>query len=221
MLVRQIESLERLGWKWGLVALAVPAVAGWLLVVQGRGTIGDRSVADSAAGEPAALDATRGDTVAGAPAAVNAYLRFVADPEASTRAGISHDYTAEGLRRLADALAAVAAERQPADSAITAHIASVRRHADALQQTRRWSEHARDAREAFLLTTDVLALLEGRTTAGVARDVMAARQAARHMDVELDPIAQLDRIERSFAANAAVLRRLAGRGAAPVRAAGS
>jgi hypothetical protein len=190
-----------------LVGVAALVTVGWLVVGQARRDASADAATDAAG--RAALARAAADTVAGAPAAVNDFLRFAADPDAPASAGISHDYAADGLRRLADALAAMADDRRAADTVLQARIESVRRRADALQRARRWSEHTRDAREAFLTADDVLTALEGRAAAPEARDLVAARDAAHRMDLGLDPIAQVDRIERSFSATAVVVRRLA------------
>jgi hypothetical protein len=100
-------------------------------------------------------------TIGLAPVAVYDYLEFAGvigpAPDVERAMSPSHDYTAEGLRTLAAALEAVAAEHPGIVRATVPD--DLRAHAGRLQRDRHASHHAAIARQAFAAAADEIAAL--------------------------------------------------------------
>jgi hypothetical protein len=138
--------------------------------------------------------------------AVGEFLRFARDPLAPHEAGVSHAYVIRGLRLLANALATAADQRGAADTVLARNLVLLRGRTDALEHGRRWSEHTRYAREAFLAAGDGLANLRRSAGDPVGGDVSAVWDAAMRVDVDLSLVQQVDRVGWCFTAAATALR---------------
>jgi hypothetical protein len=149
-----------------------------------------------------------GDTVAGAPQAVNRYLLFVALHEGATDVNRSHDYTANGLRRLAAALSAVLQFELETGAPQRMQIESLYRRADELQRDSRSLAHAELARAAFTTAGDVSHWLQERNGSAGAEEVKALRAAASAVDPNVPLLRQISEVERCFTRAGAVLRAL-------------
>ena len=141
--------------------------------------------------------ATNADTgVAGMDAAVGEYVRFATEQTAGDAVGPRHEYTAEGIRRLAAAIGAIAERDSVAVGALEPRIRALRERADALQRDPSADAHALKAREAFLLAASVLEEIQDRrfpTLDGDARNVLRAAEALRAnrpLTDQADPIRQ-------------------------------
>ena len=122
-----IERKNHRLWPWLLLGLA--AILAVLLVVWWRGGTSDGSsyVAPGAAGGLGV--GPSGDTVAATGGAIGDYLSYVESNRAREAAGPAHDYTAEGLRRLAAALGQLSERRSPGTGVLQAEVAALRAQA--------------------------------------------------------------------------------------------
>jgi len=200
-------------WPWVLLALAVLAL--FLLFMWNRGAPHDDEVVVPI--EPAAQQ----DVPAGAPdfaqpaaetppapAEVSVFVRFAEDTRADA-AGLSHDYTAEGLRQLAAALDAVSRTQAPPSSAADAsrHIAAMREWADAMQRDPKSLQHADHARAAFVSAAHAMEIL-GADRPGGDQAVQAVRESAEGIDAQRPMLEQVSQIETFFDRSAQALRTL-------------
>lgn len=192
MAVIPIDRKARLLWPWILLGLLVLGLLAWWL-------LGARTPErDVAAVSPAA------PMVAALPAAVERLARFAEGQRGAM--GPSHDYTADGLRHVADALEAVRG-RAPADVDVAARAREIRERADAMQRDPTSTAHALQAREAFVLATSTLRQMRP----GTGNDPVAeAHAAAVAVDPQTRLLDQPERVQRFFATTAAALRQIAG-----------
>ena len=194
-------------WIWVVAILIVIAALAWLASGQddARDTV-DRmppttgtSLISAGATEPTA--------VAGAPNAVNDYLRYAADRRAMSDADHSHTYTADGIRRLANALSALSKGDGKSDANIQSRVAMLRERADALQRNPQSTEHARYAREAFDAAAELMRAMQ---TGASSNAVAETSQAAGALDPGTMLLLQREAVQRFFDRAGAALRAMNG-----------
>jgi hypothetical protein len=112
--------------------------------------------------------------------------------------GLGHEYTAEGLLRLAAAIESLAGD--PPTVSTRQQLSALRNHATRLRDDPTWVEHAGMARAAF---TSAAALLTDAT----GSDADDLRRAAEAIDPDRQLLDQMDRIRRGFDLAADHLRR--------------
>lgn len=140
-----IEQHEHNVWPWIFGLLALALLAWWLLSMRTNGN--ENTVAVATVGG-AVVDSVPEPREA-APIAVNDFLSDIEEHRAAASADSTHNYEAEGVRRLAAALDALAGRDSSGAVLLDAQIEGLRNRADALQRNRRSTEHARHTREAF------------------------------------------------------------------------
>ncbi len=198
-----VQHKERTLWPWVLLGVALLAVlAWWLLGSRDDDRVG---VAGRQAAPAVADTAASGGDAAAALAPVDRLARFAEGGRSAM--GPSHDYTADGLRHVADALVAVR-DRAPAGMDVNARASEIRERADAMQRDPSATTHALQAREAFLLAAGVLR--EMRPDAGDGDRVAAAHAAALAVDPKTPLLDQGARVEAFFARTADAIRQIAG-----------
>ena len=199
-----IERKERSAWPWLLLGALAIALLLWFFLVRGGDEGATVAVADTAvAGETAGVAPVAAATPADGemPEAARAFVQFASSPAAD--ANLAHDYTADGLRRLADALEAVTANAQVGTVDVSQRVGEIRARADAMQQNATSSEHALQAREASLLAAALMRELPGATGGAEAYTAAEAIQADRPL------MEQTDAVHRFFEQSATVVRGLA------------
>lgn len=206
-----VERKERSAWPWLLLGAVLVALVLWFLfgatndepdLAVAEGTAAG-AVADPTTPAPAADPAG-----AAMPAAVTEFTQFVQTTDANA-AGLAHEYTAEGLRRLAAALDAVAARATVASTVdVSERVGEIRAHADRLQQNPTSTAHALQAREGALLAAALMRQLVGTEgdAATAARDAYTTAEQIAPQTLLLD---QVDTVRRFFDQSANVVRGLA------------
>lgn len=191
-----VQRKERSVWPWIVAALIILGVLAWLL--WGRGDDFDVAAVDGTDSTLVGADPNVGmrDSAAGmvAGTAVAEYLRFV-DARSSRMAGQAHEYTSNGLRQLAAALEEIAVGDSTGGVAVQPRIREIRERADAMQQNPSSTEHALQAREAFVLASSLIAQMRG---SGAAGNTDALQQAAMAIEPARPLLEQSDRIEAFF-----------------------
>jgi hypothetical protein len=140
-------------WPW-LLALLVLALLAWLLLGRtDRDRVATPVVNDTIpAAEAVPVTATRTP-------AVEQYLAFV-EEEDSAQMGLQHEYTASGLRQLADALESVVRQDTVGQTAVEPRLQALRQNADRLRDTPEESlQHADFAREGFVSASELIEAL--------------------------------------------------------------
>lgn len=201
-------------WIWVLLGVAILllatcVVAWWRGDARGplTGAVSGGSVVGAAAG-----------TAAGADGAVGTYLSFVEENRARQAAGPAHEYTADGLRRLAAAIGELSERNQAGAEALRAELNVLRAQADSLQRNPQSTEHARYAREAFRTAASLMSALQQRHYPKERFPNLAAEVAQVRVVAELVLpgrllLEQTSDVQRFFDQSAAAIRAMASPGA--------
>ena len=200
----EIEPKRRSVWPW-IIGLLVLALVAWLVLAPRDE--GDVAVVSAPVATPAdgAVEATQ---PAGAPMPVEDFLSWVGGTEARERMGRDHEYTADGIRRLAAALGAVVSQQRIADTAFDAALIGLRQRADALQRDATADMHALEAREAFLLAASTIEGVQQRRFPNLAAETTEAWRTARAVNAQRPLLEQQEQVREFFDRAAAALRRM-------------
>jgi hypothetical protein len=139
-------------------------------------------------------------------AAVGDYVRFVGSQPARNVIGPKHQYTADGIRRLATAISALARLDTVAGSALMPRIQALGEQADALQRDPSADTHALKTREAFVLAASILESLQQARFPELDGDAAAVLRAAEGVSARTALTAQADAVERFFERTAHLLQ---------------
>lgn len=199
-----IERKERSAWPWMLASALVLALLLWYVIAR-DGT--DPVAADVPVTTSMSAGAVGDGVGAEVPTEVRELMRFT-ETRAADGAGPAHDYTATGLRHLAAALSAVGGSTA-GDVDVQARVAEIRERADAMQEDPTSAEHARQAREAFLVASSLMQQMQqgrGDAAVGAVREV---HEAATAIEARTRLLDQTERVERFFDRSANAVRELA------------
>jgi hypothetical protein len=187
-------------WIVGAVSLLIVAAVLWPDPAGRQGVDYAMSGADGAVVTDSELRAADTTEVA-----IGDYVRFVGSQRARNVIGPKHEYTAEGIRRLATAIAALAV-RDTVAGALMPRIQGLRKQADALQRGPSADTHALKTREAFLLAASILESLQERRFPELDGDAAAVFRAAEGVRARTALTAQADAVERFFERTAHLLQ---------------
>jgi hypothetical protein len=195
-------------WPW-ILALVALALLAWLLL--GR-TDRDR-VATPVVTDDTIPAAEQAPATAPRTAAVDRYLSWVEEAD-SARMGVQHEYTASGLRQLADALESVVRQDTIGQTAVEPRLQDLQQNADRLQQTD-WEslQHANYAREGFTSAARLMeALQEHRFTRQpqLGQTVTRVRERAEAVSPGQPLLEQRDAVHGFFQASGDALRQMTG-----------
>lgn len=210
-----IERKERSAWPWILLGLALLALLLWYLL--GRDDVDDGVVADTAAGvvtdtgaapgaAPDAMPGAAGD----AGGAVAAFLAYTDERRSRQNADLTHEYTADGIRRLAAALDVVARQDTVGGAALQPRLDSLRQGADALQRNAESMQHAEQTRAAFTSAAGIMAAVQERRFPDLGDEVGQVREAAEAVRAGAPLLEQRAQVQTFFDRAAAVLRAMTG-----------
>ena len=209
--------IERKSYRvWGWVLMGVAAllfatcvVAWWRSDPRDPVTSGvsGGSVAGAAAGTTRDLEG-----------AVGNFLTFVEENRARQAAGPTHEFTADGLRRLAAAIAQLSERNAGSADALKAEFNALRAQAESLQRNPQSTEHARYAREAFRTAASLMSALQQRDYPeqrypNLAAEIAQLRSAAELVLPGRMLLEQTSDVQHFFDQAATALRAMAGRGA--------
>jgi hypothetical protein len=205
--------VERKGsrsWLWLLIGLAILLLLiAWLLwwrrdptpdVLGGAvgGVVAGGMAGDTAGGTAAAT---------GTGTAVANFLSYAQQGQAR-QAGPAHEYTAEGVRRLAAAIGELS--QRNAGTTLNAELDAVRAQADSLQRNPSSTEHARYARESFRAAAALMRTVQQQHYPNAEDQVAQVRRAAEELRVDRPLLDQAANVQRFFDQSAAALRTMSG-----------
>jgi hypothetical protein len=197
-------------WPW-LLALLVLALLAWLLL--GR-TDRDRVVTPVVddpmpAAEPMPGTATRTP-------AVEQYLAFV-EEEDTAQMGVQHEYTASGLRQLADALESIVQQDTVGETAVEPRLQALQQNADRLQETPEESlQHASFARDGFVSAAELIEALHEhrfRQQPQLGQTASRVRERAEAVSTTEPLLQQREAVHGFFQASGDAVRQMTGGGA--------
>ena len=200
------------GWLPWLIGLLLLLLLGYCFMRRGRdGAATSDSAATAATLRNDSLNSTRGGA-AGVPApndsagaaagtagaagagAVDQFVQFVAQRDTAKETEGQHQYTAEGVRRLAAALEGIAG----GNPSIQTWADSMRSSVDRLQRSSAQDAHADDAKAAFSAAVSAMAAID--KARGRTRDVAPMRAIYGQLDSKRPLMPQLGTVHRFFEA---------------------
>lgn len=192
-----------IGRFWLALGLILAALLAWVLL--GRGEARQAANGEVAALLPPSGPATA-SVVATARDAVGEYVRYTSAHRARTDADHTHEYTAQGIRHLAAAIAALAARDLAGDDAVRAEAEALAARADVLRRNPQSTDHAQQVRDAFAAAVGLLQTLHDRGGAGTADQLTAVRDAATAVDANRLLLRQKAEVQRFFDQASAVVQ---------------
>lgn len=133
------------------------------------------------------------------PLAVSNYLRFTKERTASD-ANLSHAYSADGFRHLANALEAL-----PGGTEVFKAAQEIRARADSLQQDRTVATHAYQARQAALVASNILGRIPETARPELAEPMRQLIDAASAIDSETRLLEQAALLQTFFERSAQLI----------------
>lgn len=197
MAVIPIERKAGKGWLWGLLALALLAALAWWFLASR--SAGERT---TAAGEVAPTPVA--ESAPSAPVA--AYLAWADSTSARTDAGPDHEYVANGITRLAGAIADLSARDSLAGSAVAEQVQALNRLAVQVQEDRQAMSHADIVRAAFTSSAALLGDIQQRRYPAAGGAVADTRAAAEAITKDRPLLEQRPQMDRFFTQAAAAVR---------------
>ncbi|MGI8843678.1 MAG: hypothetical protein ACR2HZ_08260 [Gemmatimonadaceae bacterium] len=213
-----IEKKDRPIWPWIALGIVLLAALAWFLMARDdtpRTDTGDAAssvIADTSLRAAAQANDPSAATIEGAPEEVNDYLRYTAEHRAQADADLSHEYTANGIRRLASALGAITDRDTVGGTNVPSLVADLRDRADALERNQESMSHARYAKDAFISAGDLMQALQQRSYPNAGAEVEQARQAAQSVDTDGPLLAQRTRVQAFFDHSARVVQAMMAHG---------
>lgn len=202
----KLERRERTVWPWVLVGVLIVALLVWFVADRGP-RIAEMDVdAPPAAAFP---------TEELPPGEAGSFAAWVRDTDPRGEPGREHEYTADGIRQLANAIGDVTERESLRGQTLDEHVERMRAYADSLQRDSEALNHSRYARSAFLLGTELLEDIASTEYAEMDVGIGQTREAAGMVDASTPLLDQMDRVERFFANASEAVTRMARR-VAPV-----
>jgi hypothetical protein len=142
--------------------------------------------------------------------AVDTYAAFALARNAAREAGPSHEYTADGLLKLAAALDGVMALHRDPTTGVSVVPARLRAAAGIIRAESQSTDHADVVRHAFTGVADAMAELQRAHYPELERAVASVSDAARALRADRPLLQQRDALQHFFDVSADALRGMAG-----------
>jgi hypothetical protein len=143
------------------------------------------------------------------PAPVLEFVHFIQGNSPQERMRADHAFTSAGLHKMADALRALTIRYSVSDANVTSELQRLRLYADQLQEDPRSTEHADVIREAFLLASDLMGLIQRQVQPHLNEELADARQAAEAIEPDRPALRQKAEVAAFFEKAGSVLEGLA------------
>lgn len=141
------------------------------------------------------------------------FLTFANAP-AGEQAGRAHDYTADGIRRLARALNAVIEQQRIFGTPVQEQLTTFRTKADRIRADPQASQHANQVRDVFTSATDLMAAAQQKRwpeAADLRDQITELRSAATAVNESQPLLEQTSAVQAFFERAAVVLRSMSNR----------
>lgn len=204
----QIERKERSAWPWVLLGILLLALVVWWLLGRRQGG-DDMAVTETQSGVADTAPAIGIETAEMAPGAVNDFVSYVNDNRARESMAPEHQFTADGIRRLAAALGEIIERDTIRGAALRPQMDVLLARADALQRDEQSTNHARYAHDAFTRAVSLMDDLAQSQYPNVVDAVSESRQAAEAVQPGRLLLEQRDQVQRFFDRAATALRSMA------------
>jgi len=201
----RLERKEGKGWLWSLLAVVALVVLAWWFF--------NRNDAVAAAGSSDSTGVAAAYNRSGVPVAgggAEAFLAWVAtnDTARTSDGNLSHEYTATGIRRLADAIGSIARGDSLGGSQLADEVSALTTLAGQLQTEPQSLKHADLTHAAFAAAAQLLQDVQRRNFPNASAQVSSVREAADAVSKARPLLEQRTEINRFFASAAEAVRAL-------------
>ena len=191
-----IQKRERAVWPWILAAVLLVLFLLWWFLWRA-----DPLEEQALVTAPDTTVAATAGVIDESGRAVSEFQTFVNERQADF--GLSHEHTAEGLRRLAAALESTISRDTIGSAAVAPRIAQLRQQADAIEREPQSLRHAEMVRQAMIAGAGLIQDVGAR--GGRTMDSGSVSAAAEAIDTNRPLLEQTDTITRFFNAAATAL----------------
>lgn len=137
---------------------------------------------------------------------VEDFVGFVEERDAMEERGLDHEYTHDGLNKLADALDAMDNELDLDDLNVGEQTDRIRDNADYLQEDPESLTHADSIRSAFEVANELISQIQSRYFPNLEGEVNELRNQAQNLDPNQPALDQKNAIEQYFTRASEILR---------------
>lgn len=134
--------------------------------------------------------------------AVQSFIKFDRDQRALAGADTTHEYTADGLRRLAVALGAINERDAAHSSTLRPRLTALLNRANELEKNPGSMRHADYTRAAFLDAASVMSMLQQQSFPTLQNDVAQVKQAATSIQPNMPLLQQKGAVQKFFDSSA-------------------
>jgi hypothetical protein len=145
------------------------------------------------------------------PREVTEYISYVRETEPAEEMDLHHDYTSEGIQRLALALEALVDETDTEGTDMDDKKDRLKQTADFIQQDPYSSTHADSIRAAFNIASELIASIQQQNFPELTSETERVRSAARDVDPQTLTLEQKTHVQHFFEESASALDAMAGR----------
>lgn len=202
-------------WPWILALLIIGAVVIWIWTDDPETTMEDRGVTTEERApddermderERARDDGARDtEDAMAASGAVDEYVSYVQDNGGSM--GKDHEYTKNGITRLADALEAMA-NRMPESPEVDQEVEKLKNQAERLTRERESPRHSNMIREAFISSANVLENFQERNYPEMDQEVEDLKESAERVKKDELATEQSDEVNQYFSQSANLIQQM-------------
>ncbi|MBA3901528.1 MAG: hypothetical protein H0X62_15220 [Bacteroidetes bacterium] len=193
-----IQKKKKPIWPWILGILVIIAA----IVLLGREETRDE------VGETVA-PITNGE--AEVPEEISEYVAYIRQTEPTEEMGIHHEYTAEGLRKLASALDALVSETDTDDVEISDKRGRIEEAANYIQQDPYAGTHADTIKAAFVVASQVILALQRQNFPDLSNEAQNLHSTAQDIDAQTLTLEQQEGVKEFFEESASTLDAMARR----------
>jgi hypothetical protein len=144
----------------------------------------------------------------GVPQEIEDYIAFVRTTEPSREMEMDHDYTAEGIQKLAAALDALVNETD-SDVNINDKKDRLKQTADYIQQDPYSTSHADSIKAAFTIASEIIASVQQQNFPGLSSETASVKSAAQNIDPGTQTLDQKEQVKDFFEESASALDAMA------------
>ena len=205
----RVERKEGKGWLWALLALLALALLAWWYFSRNNNDVA-LAGADST-GVAAAYNVGGTPAVTTDRGGVDSFLAWVANNDTTSAAATSsmtHEYTATGVRQLADAIGSIARGDSLGGSAVEQQVGALNTLADQMQTEPQELKHADLAHAAFAAAAKLIQDVQRRDFPNASAQAGSVTQAAEAVSKTRPLLEQRTEVNRFFASAAEAVRAL-------------
>jgi hypothetical protein len=137
---------------------------------------------------------------------VDDFVEFVEERDASEEASVDHEYTHDGLNKLADAIDALENDLELDDLDVNERTDLIRDNADYITEDWEDTDHSDSIRRAFEVATDLIAAIQSRYFPQLEGQVNQLRNQTQNFDPNNLTLEQKQIIEQYFVQASEILR---------------